>query len=133
MLYTFDKKNANTPSTHKTQYFEMFGDRALYHDGWIASTKVMRAPWDHFEPKQSVLDYPWELYNLREDWTQADDVAALEEHLSLAGVIQPGHHVEEGRLAGPVRADDAVDRALRDGEVDRVDGDQAAEPLRQAA
>ena len=44
MMYTFDKKNANAPSTHKTQYFEMFGDRAIYHDGWMASTKVMRRP-----------------------------------------------------------------------------------------
>ena len=45
MTYTFDKNNANAPSTHKTQYFEMFADRAIYSDGWIASTKVMRAPW----------------------------------------------------------------------------------------
>jgi len=76
MLYTFDKKNAAAPSTRKTQYFEMFGDRAIYHDGWIAGTKVMRAPWDHFEPKESVLDYPWELYDLRSDWTQSEDLAA---------------------------------------------------------
>ena len=76
MVYTFDKKNANAPSTHKTQYFEMFGDRALYHEGWLASTKVMRAPWDHAVPKESVLDYPWELYNLNEDWTQSQDLAA---------------------------------------------------------
>ena len=75
MMYTFDKKNANAPSTHKTQYFEMFGDRAIYHEGWIASTKVMRPPWVHFEPKESVLDYPWELYDLRKDWTQSEDVA----------------------------------------------------------
>ncbi len=45
MMYTFDKANANTPSTHHTQYFEMMGDHAIYHDGWIASTKVMRPPW----------------------------------------------------------------------------------------
>jgi arylsulfatase len=76
MMYTFDQKNANTPSTHKTQYFEMFGDRALYHDGWIASTKVMRAPWDVATPKGNVLDYPWELYDLSKDWTQSRDVAA---------------------------------------------------------
>jgi len=76
MLYTFDKKNAAAPSTHKTQYFEMFGDRAIYHDGWIASTKVMRPPWSNFPPKESVLDYPWELYDLKNDWTQSDDVAA---------------------------------------------------------
>ncbi len=44
--YTFDKANANAPSRHKTQYFEMMGDHAIYHDGWIASTKVIRPPWD---------------------------------------------------------------------------------------
>jgi len=76
MMYSFDKKNANAPTTHKTQYFEMMGDRALYHDGWLASTKVMRAPWVHEPPKVSVVDYPWELYNLNEDWTQSTDVAA---------------------------------------------------------
>lgn len=76
MMYTFDAKNKNAPSTHKTQYFEMMGDRALYHDGWLASTKVMRAPWDHMPPKVGVLDYPWELYNLNKDWTQFDDVAS---------------------------------------------------------
>ena len=46
MIYTFDQGNANAPSTHTTQYFEMMGDHAIYHDGWIASTKVMRPPWD---------------------------------------------------------------------------------------
>jgi arylsulfatase A-like enzyme len=77
MVYTFDKKNANAPSTHKTQYFEMMGDHAIYNDGWIASTKVMRAPWDiaggvGLDPAK----YPWELYDLRKDWTQSEDLAA---------------------------------------------------------
>jgi len=76
MAYTFDKKNADAKTTHPTQYFEMFGDRALYHEGWLASTKVMRPPWVHAVPKMSVLDYPWELYNLNEDWTQSQDIAA---------------------------------------------------------
>jgi arylsulfatase A-like enzyme len=76
MVYTFDKKNADVPTTHKTQYFEMMGDRALYHEGWLANTKVMRAPWVHAAPKENVLDYPWELYNLNEDWTQSKDLAA---------------------------------------------------------
>ena len=75
MMYSFDKKNAAAPSMHTTQYFEMFGDRALYHDGWIASTKVMRAPWDTLAPKVNVLDFPWELYDLKNDWTQYEDVA----------------------------------------------------------
>jgi arylsulfatase A-like enzyme len=76
MAYTFDKRNAGAPSTHKTQYFEMMGDRALYHDGWIASTEVQRAPWENIIPKKGVLDYPWELYDLRNDWTQTENVAA---------------------------------------------------------
>ncbi len=76
MAYTFDKKSAAAPTTHKTQYFEMMGDRAIYSDGWLASTKVMRAPWVHAVPKESVLDYPWELYNLNKDWTQTEDLAA---------------------------------------------------------
>jgi len=76
MMYTFDKAKANAPSTHHTQYFEMFGDRAIYHDGWIASTRVMRPPWITLAPKVGVLDYPWELYDLGNDWTQYEDVAA---------------------------------------------------------
>ena len=43
--YTFDQANANAPSRHKTQYFEMMGDHAIYHEGWMASTKVIRPPW----------------------------------------------------------------------------------------
>jgi arylsulfatase len=75
-MYTFDAKNANAPSRHTTQYFEMFGDHALYHDGWIASTKVMRPPWVTFGP--ALLDpagFPWELYDVTKDWTQYDNVA----------------------------------------------------------
>jgi len=76
MMYTFDKKNADAPSTHHTQYFEMFGDHALYHDGWILSTKVMRPPWVvaggvGVDPSK----FPYELYDLNKDWTQADNVA----------------------------------------------------------
>jgi arylsulfatase len=77
MLYTFDKKNAAAPSTHKTQYFEMFGDHAIYHEGWIASTKVMRPPWVTSGATNSdPASYPWELYDLTKDWTQTEDLAA---------------------------------------------------------
>ncbi|HEY3278720.1 MAG TPA: arylsulfatase [Syntrophorhabdaceae bacterium] len=75
MVYTFDKANANAPSTHKTQYFEMMGDRAIYHDGWIASTKVMRPPWVTMAPAKDPMSFPWELYDLKKDWTQSDNVA----------------------------------------------------------
>ena len=76
--YTFDEKNANTPSTHKTQYFEMMGDYALYHEGWLLSTKVTRPPWEVYgaanpDPLNNVT---YELYDLTKDWTQFDDVAA---------------------------------------------------------
>jgi arylsulfatase A-like enzyme len=76
LMYTFDKANENAPTIHSTQYFEMFGDRAIYHDGWIASTKVMRPPWVTVAKLPNVLEYPWELYDLRNDWTQYEDVAA---------------------------------------------------------
>jgi arylsulfatase A-like enzyme len=77
MMYTFDAKNANAPSRHRTQYFEMMGDHAIYHDGWIASTKVMRPPWDVAGAvSQDPAGFPWELYDLTKDWTQSDDVAA---------------------------------------------------------
>ncbi len=76
--YTFDKANANAPSRHHTQYFEMMGDHAIYNDGWIASTKVIRPPWDvvgavNPDPLNNVT---WELYDVTKDWTQAEDVAA---------------------------------------------------------
>src|SRR5262249_1334406 len=78
MAYTFDKANADAPSRHKTQYFEMMADRALYHDGWIASTKVIRPPWKTVgatnpDPANNVT---WELYDLTNDWTQCEEGAA---------------------------------------------------------
>ena len=76
-LYTFDAKNANETSRHQTQYFEMMGDHAIYHDGWIASTKVMRPPWNLAGAvSQDPASFPYELYDLGKDWTQDDDVAA---------------------------------------------------------
>ena len=75
MMYTFDAKNAGAASTHKTQYFEMFGNRAIYHEGWLACTKVMRPPWVQTVPKESVTQYPWELYDLNTDFSQSTDLA----------------------------------------------------------
>jgi len=76
MVYTWDKGNSNELSRHQTQYFEMMGDHALYHDGWIASTKVMRPPWDVLGGVGAKpSEYPWELYDLTHDWTQYEDLA----------------------------------------------------------
>jgi arylsulfatase len=76
LAYTFDKANADAPSRHTTQYFEMFGDHAIYHDGWIASTKVIRPPWVNFAPVSlDPAGFEYELYDVNNDWTQSDNLA----------------------------------------------------------
>jgi arylsulfatase len=76
MAYSWDKPEA--PSTRKTQYFEMMGNRALYHDGWIACTTPISAPWDLVgaPPPDVANGYKWELYDLSKDWTENHDLAA---------------------------------------------------------
>jgi arylsulfatase A-like enzyme len=78
MSYLFDKASAGKPSTRTTQYFEMAGMRALYHEGWMASTTPYRAPWDITAPTPTdiVNGVKWELYDITTDWTQFDDIAA---------------------------------------------------------
>jgi arylsulfatase len=78
MAYTFDKANANAPSTRSTQYFEMVGNRAIYHDGWLAATTPPLPPWDLGLGKfpDVVNGYTWELYNLAEDYSESNDLAA---------------------------------------------------------
>ena len=78
LAYTFDKANANAPSTRTTQYFEMFGNRAIYNDGWMASTTPPQPPWLMGLAKMpDVLNgYKWELYNIAEDYSQSNDLAA---------------------------------------------------------
>ena len=77
MAYTFDKANANAPSTHDTQYFEIMGNRAIYHDGWLAGTTPPQGPWlmGVGTLPDVVNGYNWELYNIAEDYSQADDLA----------------------------------------------------------
>lgn len=77
MAYTWDKANVGTPSRHQTQYFEMFGNRAIYHDGWVACTTPVQPPWVlTTNPPPDVADgYRWELYDLSKDWTQNNDLA----------------------------------------------------------
>ncbi len=76
--YTFDAKNANVPSHHRTQYFEMMGQWALYHDGWILSTEVNRAPWEAFGAANPdpLNNQVLQLYDLNKDFSQTDDIAA---------------------------------------------------------
>ena len=78
MGYTFDSSNANAPSKRDTQYFEMFGNRAIYHDGWIATTVPPQPPWLMGTAKMPDLmtGYKWELYNIAEDYSENNDLAA---------------------------------------------------------
>jgi arylsulfatase len=76
--YTFDAANAKAPSRHRTQYFEMMGQWAVYHDGWLLSTKVNRAPWEAFGAANPdpLNNQVFQLYDLTKSWNQADDIAA---------------------------------------------------------
>jgi arylsulfatase A-like enzyme len=77
MAYTFDKANANATSKRETQYFEMFANRAIYHNGWIAATTPPAPPWLMGTTKlPDINDYKWELYNIAEDYSEYNDLAA---------------------------------------------------------
>jgi arylsulfatase len=72
MAYTFD--DASAKERHTTQYFEMFGNRAIYHDGWYART-IHRAPWES-EPRRPLKDDIWELYEVANDFSLVNDLSA---------------------------------------------------------
>ena len=72
MAYSFN--DANAAERHTIQYFEMFGNRALYYDGWYART-IHRAPWEvsNLPPLEEDV---WDLYNTREDFSLTNNLAA---------------------------------------------------------
>lgn len=76
MVYTFKKENAKAPSTHKTQYFEMIANRGIYSDGWYANTVPPHGPWILNAEFPPIDQYEWELYNLKEDYSQNNNIAA---------------------------------------------------------
>ncbi len=76
MAYTFDNANAKAASKRKTQYFELIANRGIYNDGWYANTTPPVPPWVLNAKYPNVNEYKWELYNLTEDYSQADDLAA---------------------------------------------------------
>ncbi|MBK8575965.1 MAG: arylsulfatase [Elusimicrobia bacterium] len=71
MLYSFNDPKAK--ERHTTQYFEMFGNRAIYNDGWYART-IHRAPWEP-KPRRPLADDIWELYDLRKDFSLVTDLS----------------------------------------------------------
>ncbi|MEZ5585913.1 MAG: arylsulfatase [Sedimenticolaceae bacterium] len=72
MVYSFN--DATARDQHTTQYFEMFGNRAMYRDGWLART-IHRAPWEP-KPRRPLADDIWELYDTRSDFSLTNDLAA---------------------------------------------------------
>src|SRR6201991_4477542 len=77
MVYTFDQANAKAPSKRDTQYFEMFANRGIYSNGWYANTTPPVPPWILGTAKlPEINDYKWELYNITDDYSQNNDLAA---------------------------------------------------------
>ena len=115
MAYTFDAANAEAPSTRTTQYFEMLGNRGIYHDGWYANTMPISPPWELAGDRQSGR-------------VQRLSVGALRPHQGLDPEQRPGRlepRQAEGD-AGPVRD--------RGGEVPGVSAGQlAGHPAGRAA
>jgi arylsulfatase len=72
MIYSFDDPKAASRRT--TQYFEILGNRAIYHDGWFAAT-IHRAPWE-MKPRRPLQEDVWELYDTRSDFSLVNDLAA---------------------------------------------------------
>ncbi|NVB81824.1 MAG: arylsulfatase [Kofleriaceae bacterium] len=94
MAYTFDREQADAPSTHLTQYFEMLGNRAIYRDGWMACCRHGRLPWQTSGSAPFEEDR-WELYNIAEDFSQAEDLA--ERYPDLLRELQDLFLVEAAR------------------------------------
>lgn len=91
MNYSFE--DADAPEQHETQYFEMVGNRSIFHKGWTACAKH-KDPWlgsDH-----GLDDDVWELYNVEEDWTQSNDLAA--EHPDILAKLQRLWLIEAARF-----------------------------------
>lgn len=72
MAYSFE--DAAAAERHETQYFEMFGNRGIYHKGWTAVTRH-RTPWLMLEQAPPFDDDVWELYDTNKDWSQAHDLS----------------------------------------------------------
>lgn len=74
MTYTFD--DPDCPSSRTTQYFELMGNLAIYHDGWVAATTPVEMPWEYSADIPPIAGRQWELYHVAEDYSQAHDLAA---------------------------------------------------------
>ncbi|QUR67680.1 arylsulfatase [Mycobacterium spongiae] len=74
MQYSFD--DADADERHTTQYFEIFGNRAVYHEGWVAACFHGRVPWIRTGSNPFGDNERWELYHIKDDFSQGVDLAA---------------------------------------------------------
>jgi arylsulfatase len=115
LLYTFD--DAKAAERHTTQYFEIAGNRAIYHDGWYART-IHKAPWEP-KPRRTLQDDSgWQLYDVTTDFSLADDVASANpQKLSELQAL----FLSEAGKAGALPLDDRVFERLDPVAVGRPD------------
>ncbi len=90
LVYTFE--DAEAPTRHTTQYFEIAGNRAIYKDGWMASTTPLRLPWVTVGEEPNPDDFKWELYNISDDFSQANNL--IDEHPEKLKELQDAFDVE---------------------------------------
>jgi arylsulfatase A-like enzyme len=111
MVYTFD--DAKAKDRHTTQYFELMGNRGIYHDGWMACTTPLRLPWITVGASPSPDDFKWELYYVAEDFSQANNLAdknpeKLKELQALFDVEAKKYSVYPLDSSAAERADPAI-------------------------
>jgi arylsulfatase A-like enzyme len=121
MGYTFDDVKA--PSRRTLQYFEIVGNRGLYHEGWMASTTPLRPPWVVTGVEPDPDDFPWELYNVEKDFSQSKDLAKenpkkLQELQSLFLIEAAKHNVLPIDSSFADRADPALRPGFNVGRTD---------------
>jgi arylsulfatase len=118
LVYTFD--DASAPTRHPVQYFEMLGNRGLYKDGWIASTTPLRPPWVSIGLEPNPDDFKWELYNVNEDFSQANNL--VDKYPDKLKELQDAFDVEARKYnvypldsSAAIRADPAIRPSLTRG------------------
>jgi arylsulfatase A-like enzyme len=121
MSYTFDDAKAST--RRNLQYFEIVGNRALYHEGWMASTTPLRPPWVVTGAEPDPDDFPWELYNVEKDFSQSKDLAKenpkkLQELQALFLIEAAKHNVLPIDSSFADRADPALRPGFNAGRTD---------------
>ncbi|OYW24138.1 MAG: arylsulfatase [Planctomycetales bacterium 12-60-4] len=118
MVYSFD--DAKAKERHTTQYFELVGNRGIYHEGWIACTYPARLPWVTVGALPNPDDFKWELYDVSGDFSEAENLAAknpekLKELQALFDVEAKKYNVYPLDSSFADRADPAIRPSLTRG------------------